>query len=196
MTRAEEPTPLDASPAVITLTMICTLQEALSAATIALEISSRNARVAALQQRWDRRRACLDLILDQQGAGMADVPGGASELLVRDDRGKEADRLVNRVGTAGENYPVKVPAGEPEGWSLDSPALIAAVPPYHQVAVLKYRRHATPDLLAARGTCPGRTKDGGCSVEFTRPPSSHIGEIVALTAVPLPGDQPSSQVEV
>jgi hypothetical protein len=46
MTRAEEPTPLDASPAVITLTMICTLQEALSAATIALEISSRNSRVA------------------------------------------------------------------------------------------------------------------------------------------------------
>ena len=49
MTRAEEPTPLDASPAVITLTMICTLQEALSAGTIALEIASRNARVAALQ---------------------------------------------------------------------------------------------------------------------------------------------------
>jgi hypothetical protein len=46
MTRAEEPTPLDASPAVITLTMICTLQEALSAGTIALEISSRNSRVA------------------------------------------------------------------------------------------------------------------------------------------------------
>jgi hypothetical protein len=118
------------------------------------------------------------------------------------DRHFEGDSLeitfghLNRVGTAGENYPVKVPAGEPEGWSLDSPALIAAVPPYHQVAVLKYRRHATPDLLAVRGTCPGRTKDGGCSVEFTRPPSSHIGEIVALTAVPRPGDQPSSQVEV
>jgi hypothetical protein len=51
----------DASPAVITLTMICTLQEALSAATIALEISSRNARVAALQKCWDRLRAGLDL---------------------------------------------------------------------------------------------------------------------------------------
>jgi hypothetical protein len=48
--------PLDASPTAITPTMICTLQEALSAGTIALEISSRNARVAALQKRWDRLR--------------------------------------------------------------------------------------------------------------------------------------------
>jgi len=43
---------------------------ALSAGTIALEISSRNARVAALQTRWDRLRAGLDLILDQRGADM------------------------------------------------------------------------------------------------------------------------------
>jgi hypothetical protein len=41
------------------------LQEA--GATIALEISSRNSRVAALQKRWDRLRAGLDLILDQRG---------------------------------------------------------------------------------------------------------------------------------
>jgi hypothetical protein len=59
------------------------LQESLSAATIALEISGRNARVAALQKRWDRLRAGLDLILDQRGAGMADIPGAASGLLVR-----------------------------------------------------------------------------------------------------------------
>jgi hypothetical protein len=39
-------------------------QEALSAATIALEISSRNSRVAARQNRWDCLRAGLDLILD------------------------------------------------------------------------------------------------------------------------------------
>jgi hypothetical protein len=38
------------------------LQEA--GATIALEISSRNSRVAALQKRWDRLRASLDLIPD------------------------------------------------------------------------------------------------------------------------------------
>jgi hypothetical protein len=35
-----------------------------------------------------------DLILDQRGADMADLPGGASGLLVRDYKGKEADRLV------------------------------------------------------------------------------------------------------
>jgi hypothetical protein len=66
-------------------------------ATIALEISSRNAGVAALQKRWDRLRAGLDLILDQRGAEMADLPGGASGLLVRDYKGKKADRLVARI---------------------------------------------------------------------------------------------------
>jgi hypothetical protein len=49
------------------------LQEALSA-TIAREISSRNARVAALQKCWDGLRAGLDVILDQ-GVDMADLPG-------------------------------------------------------------------------------------------------------------------------
>jgi hypothetical protein len=53
-------------------------QDARSAGTITLEISSRNARVAALQKRWDRLRAGLDLILDQRGANMADLPSGAS----------------------------------------------------------------------------------------------------------------------
>ena len=54
------------------------LQATLSAGTIALEISSRNSRVAALQNRWDRLRAGLALVLDQRGADMAEVPGGAS----------------------------------------------------------------------------------------------------------------------
>jgi hypothetical protein len=73
------------------------IQEILSAGTIALEISSRNARVAALQERWHRLRAALDLILQQRGTDMADVPGGASGLLMRDYKGKEADRLVCRI---------------------------------------------------------------------------------------------------
>ena len=59
------------------------LQETISAATITLEISSRNARVQALQKRWDHLRASLDLILNQRGADMADLPGGASGMLVR-----------------------------------------------------------------------------------------------------------------
>ena len=31
---------------------------------------------------------------------MADLPGGASGLLVRDDRGREADRLEYKIDTA------------------------------------------------------------------------------------------------
>jgi hypothetical protein len=50
-----------------------------------------------LQKRRDRLRAGLDLILEQRGAGMADLPGDASGLLVRDYKGKEADRLVLRI---------------------------------------------------------------------------------------------------
>jgi hypothetical protein len=61
------------------------------------EISGRNCRVQALQKRWDRLRAGLDLILDQRGAEMADMPGGASGMLVRDCRGKGADKLVTRI---------------------------------------------------------------------------------------------------
>ena len=66
---------------------VAQLQVELSAGTIALEISSRNARVQALQERWDCLRAGLDLLLQQRGAAMADVPGGASGLLFRDSRG-------------------------------------------------------------------------------------------------------------
>jgi hypothetical protein len=73
------------------------LREALSAATIAPEISSRNTRVAALQRRWDRLRAGLGLILDQRGANMADLPGGASGMLCRDYKRKEADREVYHI---------------------------------------------------------------------------------------------------
>jgi hypothetical protein len=58
------------------------LQETISAGTIALEISSRNARVAALQKRWDRLRSALDLILDQRSSDMVDLPGVARGLLV------------------------------------------------------------------------------------------------------------------
>jgi hypothetical protein len=46
---------------------------------------------------WDRLRAGLEPVLDQRGAGMADIPGGASGLLARGLQGKEADRLVTRL---------------------------------------------------------------------------------------------------
>jgi glutamate-1-semialdehyde aminotransferase len=59
------------------------------AGAIALEISSHNARVQAVQKRWDRLRAGLERILQQRGADMAEVPGGASGMLCRDYTGKE-----------------------------------------------------------------------------------------------------------
>jgi hypothetical protein len=46
----------------------------------------------------------LELILDQRGADIADLPGGESGLLVRDYEGEESDRLVAhrpRRGLAG-----------------------------------------------------------------------------------------------
>jgi Terminase small subunit len=73
------------------------LQEAISAETIVLEISTRNARVAALQKRWDRLRSGLDLILDQRGAEMAHISGGGSGMLCVDYKGKEADVPVVRI---------------------------------------------------------------------------------------------------
>jgi hypothetical protein len=75
----------------------CGTQAELSAAPIALEISSRKARFQALEKRWDRLRAGLDLLLDQRRADMADLPGGANGLLARDYKGKNAERLVTRI---------------------------------------------------------------------------------------------------
>lgn len=74
------------------------LQETLSAGTIALEISSRNARVQALQNRWDRMREGLEAILTERGQAMADVPGGSSGLYAKDYRGNQA-MPVYRVDT-------------------------------------------------------------------------------------------------
>jgi hypothetical protein len=39
--------------------------------------------VQALQDRWDRLRAGLDLLMTERGADMADVPGGRTGLFVR-----------------------------------------------------------------------------------------------------------------
>jgi hypothetical protein len=45
-------------------------------------------RGLALQKRRDCLRTGLDLILDQRGADIADLPGGASGMLCRDYKGK------------------------------------------------------------------------------------------------------------
>jgi hypothetical protein len=108
-THREERRVIETSPAAVTLAAISDRRPrpgrrrsppstrrafSLPAGVVALEISSRIARVQALQERWDYLRAGLDLILDQRGADMADLPGGdlpggANGLLARDYKGKK-----------------------------------------------------------------------------------------------------------
>src|SRR5581483_4159430 len=49
---------------------IAELQEALCAGVVAREITSRNCRVQALQDRWSRLRSDLDLLLRERGRDM------------------------------------------------------------------------------------------------------------------------------
>src|SRR5258708_25604854 len=63
------------------------LQETLSAGTIALEISSRNARVQAMQDRWSMLRAGVAQLMIERAADMAEAPGGGTGLLVRHYQG-------------------------------------------------------------------------------------------------------------
>ena len=97
------------------------LQEALSAGTIALEISSRNSRVAALQNRWDRLRAGLDLILDQRAADMADLPSGSSGLLCLDYKGKEATTEATPAWSRCSPNSAVTSARLPRNWSGGRP---------------------------------------------------------------------------
>jgi hypothetical protein len=77
---------------------IAELQQTLAAGMIALEISSRNARVQALQDRWDRMRRVIDE--RASAAEFAGVPGGTTGLLCVTCVGKDADRPVYKVDTA------------------------------------------------------------------------------------------------
>jgi hypothetical protein len=61
----------------------------------ALEISSRT-RTSRRSKSEDRLRAGLDLILDQRGTDMADLPGGASGMLVRGYKGKDNLRIKRK----------------------------------------------------------------------------------------------------
>jgi hypothetical protein len=69
----------------------------------------------ALQKCWDRQRAGLDLILDQRDADMADLPGGASGLLVRHYKPRNPNRLVAasnpRSRSASRQPKGRAPAG-------------------------------------------------------------------------------------
>ena len=63
---------------------------------IALEISNRNARIQALQDRWDRGRR----LIDARARDLADIPGANTGLLVRYYKGRNADVAVYKADTA------------------------------------------------------------------------------------------------
>jgi hypothetical protein len=76
---------------------VAELTSELSADLVSAEISDRNARIQALQERWTRLRANLDQVLGERGKEMAGVPGGSSGLLMRDHKGKDASTSVYRI---------------------------------------------------------------------------------------------------
>jgi hypothetical protein len=84
----------------------------------------------------------LDLILDQRGADMADLPGGASGMLVRDYKRKEAGRLVTRIDpgvvamAAKLRGPERQAAEKLERWKT----ALAGVPGGRRVFAARVRR--------------------------------------------------------
>jgi hypothetical protein len=73
------------------------LQTAIAANTMVLEISNRNARVQVLQDLFDRLRNLIAARAKDET--MADVPGGTTGLLLR-NQGKNADVPVHRADVA------------------------------------------------------------------------------------------------
>jgi hypothetical protein len=68
------------------------------------EISNRNARVQAKQNRWDRMRG----LIEARAQEMKDVPGGETGMLVRDFKGKDANQVVYKFDASLVNELNKV----------------------------------------------------------------------------------------
>jgi hypothetical protein len=76
----------------------------MAAGVIHAEISNRNARVQALQNRWDRMRG----LIEARAQEMKDVPGGETGMLVRDFKGKDANQVVYKFDASLVNELNKV----------------------------------------------------------------------------------------
>ena len=75
-------------------TRVQELQSTIAAGAIAQQISDRNARVQALEDRRNGLGAALDCLLRERAKDMAEVPGGQSGLLCREFKnGKESYRI-------------------------------------------------------------------------------------------------------
>jgi len=92
---------------------------------IALDISTASRR----SESAGAGCAGLDLILDQLGAEMAHLPCGASGMLVRDYKGKEADRLVVRIDPGVVSLVAEMRGNDgrpPRNWASGGPTTRSA----------------------------------------------------------------------
>lgn len=73
---------------------ILELGKLIAARVVEAEVGIRNARIAALQDRWERqKRIILERAADPS---MANVPGGTTGLILRDFKGKDANQEIFR----------------------------------------------------------------------------------------------------
>src|SRR5262249_18379662 len=63
---------------------VAELQSSIAAGVVTLEISNRNMRVQALNERWNQLRSAVESLLSERARDMADVPGGRSGLLCQE----------------------------------------------------------------------------------------------------------------
>jgi hypothetical protein len=116
---------------------VAQLQAELSAGTIRLEISSRNARVQALQDRWDQMRQ----VIEQRAASpeYAQAPGGTTGLLCRDLRCKDTPVYKVDTGLLAELRAHEHQAAQEFGqWqtrsAVEEPKVIAVTPAANALA--------------------------------------------------------------
>src|ERR1035437_1256130 len=170
------------------------LREALSAVTIALEISSRNSRVAALPMRWDRLHAGLDLILDQRtwpicrrrqrvtGARLQGQESRQAGGPHRPRRGLAA-RRTPRPRPPGGRGSRAANAGVPERKPLDaSPAAITLA------LLLTGEELGSLEKRAGDGEIARSGRPGGAIVASTQPAARHGEPAQVFPANAAPAD--------
>jgi len=130
------------------------LQETLSAGTIALEISSRNARVQAMQDRWSMLRAGIAQLMIERAADMAEAPGGGTGLPVRHYQGGALAKPVYKVDTGLVSLIAQLLAHEKQGRR--------ARPVDREAGVLQPRGNRRRESGTAGHSAPnGRRETGG-----------------------------------
>ena len=122
----------------------------------------RNARIQALQWRWEKMRQ----VIEERGASeeYASVPGGSTGLLTKDYKGKQADTPVYKVDTAllsELRAHERQAAEELNQWKavIDERKMIDASPRAIELALVMSREEL--EDLAARIRALNAELDGG-----------------------------------